>query len=389
MKRLILFIILLYISQPSYSQWNRVIGIGNRFIYSIRKVDNYLFAATDSGIYRSDDGKNWQIKTNGIVSELLNTRDFCKDGNKLYAALMTGVYVSTDYGENWLATNYPDTPAISIYAIDNIVLASTTGGGLYRSTDAGENWNPIIGDNFWRYAMINSNLFASSWGDIIVSADTGLNWQSTNFNHFAYDLLNFNDTLLFTTFSDGIVQMNPETMSWTELSALQIDSSYEIANSSDTLFVSARNRIYWFKDIDKPANIINLQGLDVFPENILTSIEVFNNLLFIGTQNQSTLLGKGVWYYPLNNITGNHTTLTEYHFRISPNPANSTIHLDIPDNEVLQINILNTFGERVISTTNQCSTLAIDISALSNGIYVINLTSKNRGIIFTEKIIKI
>ena len=186
------------------SQWDRASGIGDRLVYSIRKIDSYLFAATDSGVYRSADGVNWQIKINGMGTTQLNTRDFCKSGSHLYAASMAGLYSSTDYGDNWQLTNYPDYPAISIYAINNIILASTTGGGLFRSSDSGNTWNPIIGDNFWKYAMINGRLFASTYQDVSVSIDTGLTWQSTDFNDWAYDLLNMNDTLLVTTFSHSI-----------------------------------------------------------------------------------------------------------------------------------------------------------------------------------------
>ena len=390
MKKLILIATTLILCQTTFAQWNRVIGIGDRFVYSIRKIDNFLFAATDSGAYRSADGINWQMKISGMVNTQLNTREFYMNGINLYAASMAGLYVSTDYGDNWQLTNYPHyyNPAISIYAIKNIILSSTTGGGLYRSSDSGNTWEPIIGDNFWKYAMINGKLFASTWQDVSVSLDTGLTWQSTNFNDNAYDLLNVNDTLLVTTFSNGIAQMPANSTNWTYLNALQISSSFGFATKSDTIFVSAPNGVYYFRNRNNIANSINQNGLNVFPDNQLTSIEVFNNLLLVGTENQNTLLGKGIWYYPLSFLTGTQNKVTENKISIFPNPTSGLLNIRLNDNSITQIDIVNIYGQKVFAINNFLSSTIIDISLLANGIYFIKATSKNNNIYLTQKIIK-
>lgn len=390
MKKIILIATTIIVSQTTFAQWNRAIGIDDRFVYSIRKIDNYLFAATDSGAYRSVDGINWQMKIFGMDITELNTRDFYKNGVNLYAASMAGLYVSTDYGDNWQLTNYPhpNNPAISIYAINNIILASTTGGGIYRSSDNGITWEAGSGDNFWKYAMINGKLFASTYQDVSVSLDTGLTWQSTNFNDFAYDLLNVNDTLLVTTFSNGIAQTPANSTNWTYLNALQINSSFEFATKADTIFVSSSNSIYYFKNRNQPAHMVSLNGLNVFPDNQLNSIEIFNNLLVVGTENQNTLLGKGIWYYPLNLLTGIQNNTTESKISVFPNPTSALINLRLIDNNITQIDIVNIYGQKVISIKNITQTLTIDISSLSNGIYFIKATSKNGSIYLTEKIIK-
>ena len=98
MKKLFLFLTTLIISLSSLAQWNRAIGIGDRLVSSINKIDNYVFAATDSGAYRSSDGISWQLKIHGLDRTRLNTYVFHKSGDRLYAAGFTGVYVSTDYG---------------------------------------------------------------------------------------------------------------------------------------------------------------------------------------------------------------------------------------------------------------------------------------------------
>ena len=390
MKKLVFFATIFIVTHMSFAQWERASGIGDRLVYSIRIIDNYLFAATDSGVYRSADGVNWQLKINGMETSQLNTRDFCKSGSYLYAASMAGLYTTTDYGDNWQLTNYPhpNYPAISIYAINNIILASTTGGGLFRSSDSGNTWNPINGDNYWKYAMINGKLFASTYQDVSVSIDTGITWQSTDLNDWAYDLLNMNDTLLITTFSHSIAETSSNTLNWSYLNLLQINSAVEFATQSDTIFVCSKDSIYYFKNRNQPAHRFNLSGLNIFPDNQLTCIEVFNDLLVVGTDNQNTFMGKGIWYFPLNSLTGLENLETELKISAYPNPTSGVINLHLNDMNVTQIDIFDILKQKVYSSENMGTTLSIDISQWSKGIYFIRATSKNGNIFFTGKIIK-
>lgn len=390
MKKLIFIATALIICQTTFGQWNRANGIGDRFIYAIRQIDNYVFTATDSGVYRSSDGINWQMKINGMDSTSLNTREFYKNGINLYAASMAGLYVSTDYGDHWQITSYPHpgNPAISVFAINNIVLASTTGGGLYRSKDYGITWQTGSGDNFWKYAMINGKLFASTFQDVSVSLDTGITWQSTNFNDWAFDLLNVNDTLLATTFSNSIAQTPSGTINWNYLNALQIDSAVGFAVKSDTIFTCSYDSVYFFKKRNIPANKINRNGLNIFPANKLSAIEIFNDLILVGTQNSSAISGKGVWYYSLNLSSGITEVDNENNIEIYPNPANTFINLKINNNTISQIEISNALGEIIYSTKNIHDAISIDISSFAKGVYFIRTTSINQNTYRVKKIVK-
>lgn len=386
MKKSALFVlILLYSVSSSFSQWKRATGVGDRFVYSVRKMGNYLFAATDSGAYRSADGINWQMKITGLDATNLNTRDFYKTGNTIYAACFKGVYASVDNGESWQRTNYPQsTPAISIFALNNIVLASTTGGGLYRSADAGSSWLPVIGANFWKYVMVNGKLFASSFQDVLVSADTGRSWQSANFNDWAYDLLNINDTLLVSTYSNSIAQSPANTISWTYINALQIDSVAEFACRSDTVFGCTANAVFYFKNKHNPVQMLSSSGLDIFPGNKLTSIELFNNLLLVGTQSTTSLKGKGLWYYKLqrDGITSGDP------IKIYPNPVVNFITVEINDSNIVQLDIFNAAGQLMYTTTNITPVMHINSKTWAKGIYFLTGRTKNGTAVFTKKLMK-
>lgn len=401
MKKLILITATLIISQTTFAQWNRAIGIGDRFVYSIRKIDNYLFAATDSGVYRSTDGINWQMRINGMDTNELNTREFYKNGIILYAASMAGLYVSTDYGNNWQLTSYPhpNNPAISVFAINNIILASTTGGGLYSSSDSGATWTPITGDHFWKYAMINRKLFASTWQDVSVSLDTGNTWQSTNFNVFAYDLLNVNDTLLVTAFSNGIAQTPSGTINWSYVNPLQINYAFEFATKADTIFVCSADSIYYFKNRNVRAERLSLNRLNVFPDNKLSTIEISNNLLIVGTENSNTLLGKGVWYCPLSQIVtvdDNENNVNKFHLNQNyPNPFNltTTIRFSIPHAEYVILKVYDILGREIVTLMNDElsageHTIVFYAKDLASGIYFYRLNTATSSLVKSMEIMK-
>lgn len=61
---------------------------------------------------------------------------------------------------------------------------------------------------------------------------------------------------------------------------------------------------------------------------------------------------------------------TAYNVSVFPNPAQSEIHIALSSKENFEIEIMNAIGKSIIKTRNQKD---IDISALSNGVYLIKV----------------
>jgi len=78
----------------------------------------------------------------------------------------------------------------------------------------------------------------------------------------------------------------------------------------------------------------------------------------------------------------NHTEVSDLH--TYPNPAASTITIDIEPEKSKEINIYNQYNQRVLNTST--STREIDISALSSGIYIVEILTNEKR--FIQKIIK-
>jgi photosystem II stability/assembly factor-like uncharacterized protein len=101
-----------------------------------------------------------------------------------------GVYVSTDFGTNWIPSLSPGL--YNVYQVhsliaggDDTIYAGAHGNGLYRTTNSGSSWgNPsdLSGDFLPSndvYAVgiaPNGILYASLYGEIYNSTDKGRNW---------------------------------------------------------------------------------------------------------------------------------------------------------------------------------------------------------------------
>ncbi|HSP15878.1 MAG TPA: hypothetical protein VLV78_14115 [Thermoanaerobaculia bacterium] len=112
------------------------------------------FSGSAEGLWRSDDaGANWYA-----VSDLdgLQVMSLARDSHQhdvIYAATgfegkgAGGVYKSSDGGLNWRKLSLPVSPTTRSVAVspdDSKIVIAGTSSGVFRSTDAGENWTPVI-----------------------------------------------------------------------------------------------------------------------------------------------------------------------------------------------------------------------------------------------------
>ena len=93
---------------------------------------------------------------------------------------------------------------------------------------------------------------------------------------------------------------------------------------------------------------------------------------------------------PVNDSTRstdstNTTSIEEHEFNFTfyPNPATTHVNISRDDNETLNYTIYNSIGQIVLSGIIQNN--QIDVNALKNGIYFINLKSKTSH--FTKRLI--
>ena len=84
----------------------------------------------------TDNGENWIPKNNGLID--LHIESLIINGNNLYTGTHSGIFLSTDNGNNWRNIAFDDIIIFALYIKDNYIFESGSGINLY--IDNGNTW---------------------------------------------------------------------------------------------------------------------------------------------------------------------------------------------------------------------------------------------------------
>ena len=166
---------------PAFSQWTRTTGPEGVAISSLASINGVVYAGTKVGgvFVSSDDGMNWTASNTGI--ETYDVRGIVSKPGYLFAATFGGgVYRSTDEGQTWIApANGTNFAVESIVIDDEYIFAATISQGVQRSSDNGVTWEPKLTGLFGFGAICKSGnkVIASSSNYTLESTDHGENWS--------------------------------------------------------------------------------------------------------------------------------------------------------------------------------------------------------------------
>ncbi len=163
--------------------------------YSLLWANGALFAGTDNGVVRSDDG-GVTFQPAGLTGQYVFSLLWT---DALYARTPGGFYRSLDRGHSWSPIpTVPDREAQVVYGSGNTFFEVTGYGGpcpdppctrLYSTVNGGANWSPAppatpsglrldapnaflsVGDRF---------LAGSIYAGVFATEDGGLNWEPSN-----------------------------------------------------------------------------------------------------------------------------------------------------------------------------------------------------------------
>jgi len=264
-----LFVLLIFFSPPLLAQWERTGGPYGGFVLSEAANDQYLFASTSNGVFRSaDEGQNWQRMENGLPLSFICYDIKAHEENLIFLGsdyledFSTGydVYTSHTNGDEWVEITLPDTTLFpdevaiyeeQIFIADKAILKSENGGQtwtnilsasdtfsyastlevyegelyvlsnqkLWTTSNWGSNWNVVTlppGINAYNVYPKDSSLILIGHRNAFHSTDFGENWELASgwesANSRRKDILLLNDT--FYVNSTFLLQSSDNGLSW-------------------------------------------------------------------------------------------------------------------------------------------------------------------------------
>ena len=172
--------------------WTKIVSgtLGNDYgseVLGLTRIGTELFAATPSfGVFVSnDDGVIWTQKSNNNFPANatifpFNSNRLISKGNILYYKSHDGLFMSTDFGDNWsrIDQGFTASSIQCIYTDGSNIYASLWGNdNAYYSTDDGSTWQDISADlPQWvvSFAMKAGTLFATTFGNSEVIINDGI-----------------------------------------------------------------------------------------------------------------------------------------------------------------------------------------------------------------------
>jgi hypothetical protein len=161
---------------------------GMHYVQSIGEDGAYLYAGTESGIYRSPSGADSWSNINGMLtaSSTVYANKFYSIGGSIMAVFAGsisqggGIYRSSNFGNTWLIGHSGMGSNVQVYTLTQVgpTLFASTSTGLWTSTDNAQSWSahPVV--NYTTYSLVSINntlVIVSSFG-IRYSTNGGSSW---------------------------------------------------------------------------------------------------------------------------------------------------------------------------------------------------------------------
>lgn len=150
--------------------------------------DSMLFITSNLGVYVSNDlgQTKWPflsgldvdtVTSGGNTFYVLKVTDIIASENFLFCATENGVYRSDYSLTQW--ERKTSFNSLKIYEGQNALYTIST-DSLYMSTDQGDSWMSINGKSPYSVCELNGNIYATTQQGVITSIDSGKTWITLN-----------------------------------------------------------------------------------------------------------------------------------------------------------------------------------------------------------------
>lgn len=342
-----------FISTDNGGFWNTYHG--NVFdaarLSSFAFVDTLVFTGQMNlgyGMLRSTDGGRFWTRINtGLTGSARNINKLATVGSTIFAGTAAGIYVSSDRGESWSATAFPNQYVSELHAHGSTLFAFSQ-YLLSRSSDMGQTWTTITnGIDPWDWVDV------TSYGSRLILCGGGI----------------------FTSTNDGV--------SWSNITGnLAPVQFYAIAIAGDTIYTATAFNCYYSINLGQSWTLIPNTGLPLTPS--FRHLLVHGGYIYAG-MGESGNLG-GAWRRPVPgttsveridaNVPGAIALMQNY-----PNPFNPSTNLEfqMPNSGMVSLKIYDLLGREVATLVNEemrygSYSVTWDASDMPSGVYFSRLS---------------
>jgi ligand-binding sensor domain-containing protein len=347
--------------------WQQTNGPDEAEVYAlVINSSGHIFAGTSgSGVFRStNNGDNWAAVNSGLTNTYVSALAINSSGH-IFAGIYRdgifgsdgGVFRSTNNGNSWTAV-YSGLPNTGVYALaintSGHIFVGTVRRGIFRSLNNGDSWTAVgLPNTIVSGLAINSSghIFAGTSSGVFRSTNNGNSWTAVNSGlpNTVSDLaINSSGHIFAVVFSGpqgggGIFRSTNNGDSWTPSLPNRYFDALAI-NSSGHIFAGGDEVVFLSTNNgDSWTNVgSGLPKYDTVPALAINS----SGYIFAGT------IG-GVVYRSVQSTTA---VKTDIEFRSTfeltqnyPNPFNpsTTIEYALPKPEQVELKVYDILGHDV------------------------------------------
>ncbi len=210
------------------AQWEQVTSFNDGFVYTLEANDNYIFAGTLSGVFRTEDpAQGWEQLSNGdpgLMSPTVKIID-----NVLYGyGSFTPIVRSMDWGDSWETIDFgigADPFVRSVVKVGDY-LAVDAGAAAVYSTDDGQSWTVSMYPEFVFAPIFSDGAYAYLWNS------SGTFWRTSDFENYEETALNLEefgftrglatDNRLFVYKTNTFLYSEDQGITWEEVSGTDV-----------------------------------------------------------------------------------------------------------------------------------------------------------------------
>lgn len=279
--------------------------------------------------------------------------------------------------------------SVALNSSNNLFIYNSIGVGSDGSSEIGNNLNGIGISGANTGNEVINNIIANNLNGLQLSPTSGTPTQVTISENSIYNNSNIGIDLMGATENDvddadsgpNNLQNTPEISAIVNLGNDVLEVTYSVPSSISNsaypmvieFFGAANGQGKFFIEADtyvEPGNktvTLNLSAgynLDDYLTIVATATDANGNTSEFGISTNSTLS-----VAQLANDT----------FKIYPNPISDTLFIQSPVSENYVLELVNTLGQVVLKQNSNKSSLELNVSNLTKGLYFLNITSDEGG----------